>query len=344
MSAYTLGSLFAGIGGIDLAFEAAGFRIAWQVEINDFCTDILSKRWPDVQRFRDVRECGAHNLTRCDVIAGGFPCQDISVAGKGAGIRPGTRSGLWFEFARIIGELRPRLVLLENVPVITSRDGAVVAENLTVLGYDARWGVISAADAGTSHRRKRWFCVAYPNDGRRKSAHAGARGTVSEHGGHDTPEEQRRHELKSGAGEYSEELACLAGTRLKRCGAAGHASGTGLAQREGQQRDAGAQLPPAERTGDGRGNGRAEPRLGGATDGLSAWMERSYSQLHIARPGQPQHGWELPRITNRREYRAARLRALGNAVVPQVVYPIAVMMHIWLDRESGEVSDDEMLF
>ena len=103
----TVGSLFAGIGGIDLAFEAAGFRIAWQVEIDDFCTDILSKRWPDVPRYRDVRECGAHNLARCDVLTGGFPCQDISVAGQGAGILAGTRSGLWFEFARIIGELRP---------------------------------------------------------------------------------------------------------------------------------------------------------------------------------------------------------------------------------------------
>jgi len=356
----TVGSLFAGIGGIDLAFEAAGFRIAWQVEIDDFCTDILSKRWPDVPRYRDVRECGAHNLARCDVLTGGFPCQDISVAGQGAGILAGTRSGLWFEFARIIGELRPRLVLLENVPAITTRDGTVVLGSLAALGYDARWGVISAADAGASHQRERWWCVAFaqhprpPLTGRGHESKGAQRGALYEgrkDGGQLAYADGRRCEQRDTAiGRVPEPDA----------GGLGDTSGAGLAQREGQRRDDGTQLPSTERAGgddvadtasgqrhNGRGykplegvakdglEGRAEcpeSRLGRGADGLSAWLDESYSRLHVARPGQLQHEWEPPRVASGQSGRVNRLKALGNAVVPQVVYPIAVMMHKWLEE------------
>ena len=90
----TVGSLFAGIGGMDLGFERAGFEIVWQVEIDPFARAVLAKHWPHVTRHEDVRACGAHNLTRVDVLCGGFPCQDISIAGSGAGL-DGARSGLW---------------------------------------------------------------------------------------------------------------------------------------------------------------------------------------------------------------------------------------------------------
>ncbi len=99
------GSLFAGIGGFDLGLERAGMECRWQVEIDDYATKVLEKHWPDVKRYRDIRD--VNDLEWVDLICGGFPCQDISYAGKGAGIE-GARSGLWSEYARIIRLVRPR--------------------------------------------------------------------------------------------------------------------------------------------------------------------------------------------------------------------------------------------
>jgi DNA (cytosine-5)-methyltransferase 1 len=156
----TFGSLFAGIGGIDLGLERAGMSCQWQVEIDDYATKVLTKHWPDVRRFRDVRECGAHNLAPVDLIAGGFPCQDISKAGRGAGIN-GERSGLWREFARIISELRPRYVLVENVATLLARGMGTVLGDLAACGYDAEWESIPAASLGAPHIRERIFIVAH---------------------------------------------------------------------------------------------------------------------------------------------------------------------------------------
>src|ERR1017187_9951874 len=103
-------SLFAGIGGLDLGLERAGWTCVAQVENDEFCQSVLARHWPNVPRFGDVRDVGRHNLPDCDSIVGGFPCQDISVAGKGAGI-DGERSGLWKEFARLTRELRPRYLI-----------------------------------------------------------------------------------------------------------------------------------------------------------------------------------------------------------------------------------------
>lgn len=157
----TFGSLFSGIGGLDLGFERAGFQVKWQVEIDDYATKVLAKHWPDVTRFRDVRECGKHNLTPVDLIAGGFPCQDISDAGKQAGI-DGERSGLWAEFRRIICELRPRYVVVENVAALLHRGMGRVLGDLAACGYDAEWQIISAQSVGAPHLRERVFIVAYP--------------------------------------------------------------------------------------------------------------------------------------------------------------------------------------
>lgn len=162
MTPLTFGSLFAGIGGMDLGLERSGMRCAWQVEIDDYATRVLAKHWPAVQRERDVRTVGAHNLPPVDVICGGFPCQDISDAGKRAGIT-GSRSGLWSEFARLIGELRPRYALIENVAALLGRGLDTVLCDLAALGYDAEWEIISAASVGAPHRRERVFIVAYPN-------------------------------------------------------------------------------------------------------------------------------------------------------------------------------------
>src|SRR5216683_6638258 len=99
-----VGSLFTGIGGLDLGLERAGFEIVWQVEIDPWCRALLGQRWPEVKRYGDIRACGRHNLEWVDLLVGGFPCTDISSAGKQAGIE-GERSGLWREQARIIAEI-----------------------------------------------------------------------------------------------------------------------------------------------------------------------------------------------------------------------------------------------
>ena len=138
----------------------------WQVEIDPFCRKVLAKHWPDVKRYEDVRDVGAHNLEPVDLICGGFPCQDISNAGKRAGIE-GERSGLWDEYARIVRELRPRHVLVENVAALLGRGLGRVLGDLAEIGYDAEWDCIPAAAVGAPHVRDRLFVVAHdPEHGR----------------------------------------------------------------------------------------------------------------------------------------------------------------------------------
>lgn len=158
--ATVIGSLFSGIGGLELGLERAGLGpVAWQVEKDPYASAVLAKHWPNVERHTDVHEVGAHNLEPVDIICGGFPCQDISLAGNGAGLA-GARSGLWFEYLRIVRELRPRFVLVENVAALRSRGLSVVLGGLAESGYDAEWDCIPAVAAGAPHRRDRLFIVA----------------------------------------------------------------------------------------------------------------------------------------------------------------------------------------
>jgi len=170
-------SLFAGIGGFDLGLErTGGFRTDCFCEIDDYCREVLVKRWPGVPIHADVRNLTkghlkwVHGVRTVDVICGGFPCQDISSAGAKQGISGG-RSGLWSEFARLIGELRPKYVIVENVADLLSRGLGDVLGDLAALGYDAEWNCISAAHIGAPHIRDRLWIVAYPHS---KSEHAGA--------------------------------------------------------------------------------------------------------------------------------------------------------------------------
>lgn len=174
----TFGSLFSGIGGLDLGLERAGMVCQWQVEIDEYAQKVLAKHWPNVARFRDIRECG-QPVTRCDIwpvdlICGGFPCQDISNAGNKAGIE-GSRSGLWKEYYRIICIFRPRYVVIENVAALTNRGLCTVLGDLAKIGYDAEWQIISAADVGALHLRKRIFIVAYPTSGRQQECQCSER-------------------------------------------------------------------------------------------------------------------------------------------------------------------------
>jgi DNA (cytosine-5)-methyltransferase 1 len=166
-----IGSLFSGIGGLELGLERAGLGdTVWQVEIDPFCRSVLARHWPRAERFTDVRTVGSHNLTAVDVLCGGFPCQDVSQAARGrnAGMQ-GERSGLWREFARVIDELRPGVVVVENVAGGVNRWLPTVSGDLAVLGYSARPYGISARDVGAPHLRERVFVVAY-SDGDREPA------------------------------------------------------------------------------------------------------------------------------------------------------------------------------
>lgn len=156
----TFGSLFAGIGGFDLGLERAGMICKWQVELDDYASRVLAKHWPNVPRHDDVRTFPtAERDWSVDLICGGFPCQDISIAGKGAGLA-GERSGLWHEFARIIRTVRPRWVVIENVPALTSRGLGTVLGDLAEIGFDAEWHCLSASAVGAPHRRDRIWIVA----------------------------------------------------------------------------------------------------------------------------------------------------------------------------------------
>ena len=159
----TMGSLFAGFGGFDKGFEDAGFETVWQVENDSYCQRVLAKNFPSAKRFGDITTVDARALGPTDVICAGFPCQDISYAGIGAGIT-GSRSGLVTHAIRIIDELEPRAVLLENVAALLRRGLREVLGMLTDIGYDAEWEIVSALDViETDHLRKRLFVLAYPN-------------------------------------------------------------------------------------------------------------------------------------------------------------------------------------
>ena len=168
----TVLDLFSGIGGFSLGLErTGGFRTVAFCEIDPFARRVLAKHWPGVPIYEDVRTLDAARLDGdgigpIDVICGGFPCQDISLAGKGAGLA-GERSGLWSEIARLAGELRPRFVLVENVAALLGRGLGRVLGDLAALGFDAEWHCIPASAVGAPHRRDRLWLVAHSPRSRR---------------------------------------------------------------------------------------------------------------------------------------------------------------------------------
>lgn len=198
-------SLFSGIGGLDLGLERAGWECVAQVEIEPFARRVLAKHWPAVPRWADVREIGGSDLPACDAIVGGFPCQDISVAGRGDGLS-GERSGLWFEFLRLVQEVRPVWVLAENVPALRTRGIDTVLGGLEQEGYACWPVVVGARHVGAPHRRDRVFIVARLADADRAGLRAersrwlldGERSSL----GHDA---HRRHRWPSRPGEPQHE-------------------------------------------------------------------------------------------------------------------------------------------
>lgn len=346
----TAGSLFSGIGGLDLGASLAGFDIQFHVEIDEFCRKVLNKHanryWPNAKQFADVRTVGKHNLPTVDCLFGGFPCQDISYAGRGAGIREGTRSGLWLEFKRVISEIRPTVVLLENVPAILTRDGTLVVADLASMGYVGRWGIISAKDAGAPHQRERWFLVAYSSyirqhAGRSKQSLQGFRAYGKTHHNNvaDTSaigrntggdNRQERHLLQHVNGDAAQSEPERQGWKR---GVKSAAETMGNTERSGRGRFTrgwtGAQ-PENGYTWAGRA---AQPGLGGTPDGLPGWLDFAG---YPARPSEPQFAYEPPRVVKGAKDRTARIKALGNAVVPQVAYPIFAALMEWFQQMEKE--------
>lgn len=172
---YTVASLFSGIGGFDLGFERAGFSVAFQCELHPFCSHILSKHWPNTPRTTNIKEVSGAAIPVSDVWVGGFPCQDVSLArmGKRDGLR-GRQSGLFYEFARLVGESRPRVLVIENVPGLLSshrgKDFGMVLTTLAELGYAVGWRTLNSKDFGVPQSRQRVYVVGCYRDGRGPSA------------------------------------------------------------------------------------------------------------------------------------------------------------------------------
>ena len=157
----TVGSLFSGIGGLDLGLERAGMRVIWQSEIDPYACRVLKKHWPEVPNHGDIKQINWDTIERPDVICGGYPCQPFSNAGKRKGEEDSRH--LWPWVREAISRLRPRYAILENVRGHLTLGGLSVIGELADIGYDAEWRIVSAASVGANHRRDRVIIVAYPN-------------------------------------------------------------------------------------------------------------------------------------------------------------------------------------
>ena len=156
-----IGSLFSGIGGIELGFEKQGFKTLWFIENDLYAREIIRKRFPKADIYDDVTQIDFKTIPKIDILTGGFPCQDISNAGKRAGIE-GRRSSLWKYYLEAIRILRPRYALIENVSALLNRGFDVILADLAEVGYDAEWHCVPASAVGALHRRDRIFILAYP--------------------------------------------------------------------------------------------------------------------------------------------------------------------------------------
>jgi DNA (cytosine-5)-methyltransferase 1 len=263
----------------------------WQVEIDDYANRVLAKHWPNVRRWPDVRTWPQPDTERVDVICGGFPCQDISYAGLGAGLS-GERSGLFYESVRVVRQLRPRIVVLENVAALLTRGLDVVLGALAEIGYDAEWDCIPAAAVGAPHIRDRVFVIArLPN-------------AESERLG------KRRHRRTSGTGAGKENTAGVADAARELL----NRSGLGAAKARRGESAIGCEDVP-----DPNGNGLQGQRISEASSGAFARRETTRSPAtRITRSDWWDAEPDVGRVANGVPCRVDRLKGLGNAVVPQV--------------------------
>ena len=319
----TFGSLFAGIGGIDLGFERCGMECRWQVEIDKYANKVLEKHWPHVERWGDVRTFPPDSSSKwkVDVIAGGFPCQDISVAGKGAGLN-GTRSGLFFEIIRLARQLRPRAIVLENVSALLVRGMGTVLAELAEVGFDAEWHCIPAAGVGAPHRRDRVFIIAY-------TQHDGSHG--------DGKDEQERERQEMGRGQFS--------GRNGSNGDVADSDGCEIRNADSNYENSFEEVSEwknSESSGScSRRNTREQKSLANSDSkrGCSRYTERQNAKdaRQSSRCKKFRH-WDVEpdvgRVANGVPARVDRLRGLGNAVVPQVAQVVGTMLLERLERQQ----------
>jgi len=296
----TIGSLCSGIGGLELGIERAvpGARVIWQVERDPFCRRVLAKHWPgacrdvdDLQRAERLwATCRGETFTTgrlapCDVLCAGFPCQDLSVAGKGAGL-DGARSGLFWDVMRVVRAIRPRVVVLENVAALVTRGLDVVLGALASCGYDAIWDCIPAAAIGAPHRRDRVFVVAW------RISDADCQSLRFK------PERARATDKRHA--ELAHVGGIMADSDAGRCGSE---RGACLCRQKTEERhDA---------------NGCDLPQWPPAPGDLHAWRAVPVE----TQPAVCRVAYGVPTGVD-----AARLRALGNAVVPQVAEVVGAVV------------------
>ncbi len=282
MSALTVGSLFSGIGGLDLGLERAGMEVRWQAEVDPYCSRVLAKHWPSVPNLGDVTKIDWSDVERVDLICGGYPCQPFSTAGKRLGATDARH--LWPYFRDALRALRPRFALLENVRGHFTLGFPDVLADLDELGFDAEWTIVPASWLGAPHRRDRLFVVAYSQG---VSFGAGFRESESGWIG-------RRRFGDSGSSPRDVADSAV----LFRDGGDDHTGGGG------------ACILTSTEPRDGRGDARA---------GISGWAVEP----------------DVGRVAHGVPHRVDRLRALGNAVVPQVAEWIGRQLLDQLDSRRG---------
>ena len=363
------GSLFSGIGGIDLGMDMAGFECAWQVEIDEKCRQVLKQHWPGVPKYGDIYEVKGSKVEPVDILCGGFPCQPVSVAGKRGGVDD--ERWLWDEFYRLICELRPRWIVAENVTGLLSANSgrafAGVLRDLAEGGYDAVWDVYPAGGpggVGAPHRRERVFIVAHTDSSKQTKESGDVREVsgVSEEVGEDIST------VVSGGGSKD-----VANTKSKR-----HRRRTGkkrrITKRELQQEKqrrskvgsevkgrSGSHGDVANTSDNGRkasnGRGGKQVRGKGSTSktsrkSVSKYVADTNSERRCGRNAKRQDAkdvrqpprcqidgqWDVEpnvgRVANGVPNRVDRLRALGNGVVPQVAYKVARMIYEYTEKEK----------
>ncbi len=299
----TLGSMFAGIGGLELGFESTGrFETKWQVEIDDYANQVLGKHWPGVARWKNVKTFPPRPVSdwQCDVIAGGFPCQDLSFAGKGAGLA-GERSGLFSEIIRVAGIIKPRAIVLENVAALYARGLGVVLGELAQIGYDAEWHCVSAASVGAPHRRDRVFIVAWHANGDSKPA-----GFVH--------------------------LANADGTQRERSGVS-----SGIHAGNPNINSASSGREQTQKMADSASVRQSGPRVHGKSVNTTKGSEGETNHVKPSGQGKESHWHSEPavgRVANGVPRRVDRLRCLGNAIVPQVAQVVAERLLEILDEQD----------
>lgn len=333
--------LFSGIGGFSLGLEQAGFETVAFCEINPKCRHLLATHWPGVPCFDDITTLTGEQVGPVDAICGGFPCQDISFAGKGAGLA-GERSGLWREYARLVRELRPRFVIVENVSALLGRGLGDVLGDLAALGYDAWWDCIPASAVGAPHRRDRLWLVAYPGgvehqgygDALRREIAAGLSRAAAEQGvcaGHGCEAYALNPDADS-FGSHCAGMHIFGGIEL-RDEQVGHAEplGSDVADAESERQPETRELRRYEPSQRIAGRGEACGKLAAPAPNAGWPVDDAMCGRHGASEGAIRTGRDRPfsagwwqsepdvgRVANGVPARVDRLHGLGNAVVPQI--------------------------